>query len=235
MNRTLFRWVKSVPGCCALLLLFLAGCSAGSAVSTRHFVPESTVVCNAIAVAPFQTVPVDVSRGEYGICPLCGMMMRSCPCRSSGDPCRIVEDLFLEGLRERKSPSVIPGEKVAAVYRRILTDSFTLSQREVMQALGRELQVDHVLAGYVFCYRERKGYAYSVDTPSSVVFSVHLVRVEDGALVWRGIFDKTQSSLFENLLSLPSFIRERGKWVTAGRLAEEGVTEILRTFPGTGE
>jgi len=56
--------------------------------------------------------------------------------------------------------------------------------------------------------------------------------VTDGAFVWKGIFDKTQRTLMENVFDVSTFIRGRGKWVTAEQLSEEGVDKILETFPG---
>ena len=66
----------------------------------------------------------------------------------------------------------------------------------------------------------------------AVQMTEHLLRVEDGVLVWRGAFDRTQSSLMEDILQIASFYREKARWVTAKELAEEGVEKILETFPG---
>jgi hypothetical protein len=65
-----------------------------------------------------------------------------------------------------------------------------------------------------------------------VAFDLHLVRVKDGTIVWRGSFDKTQSSLMENVFQFSSFFSGGGKWITAKELAEEGLAALLKTFPG---
>jgi hypothetical protein len=44
-------------------------------------------------------------------------------------------------------------------------------------------------------------------------------------------FDKTQISLSENLLDIQTFLKARGRWVTAGELAEMGLTELIESFP----
>ena len=93
-------------------------------------------------------------------------------------------------------------------------------------------EADGIVVGYVYRFRERKGYPYSVKRPASVAFEIHLVRVKDGAIVWRGNFDKTQTSLMENLLQMSWFFREGGQWVTAEELAREGVERLLDTYPG---
>jgi len=96
---------------------------------------------------------------------------------------------------------------------------------------GRELGADAVLYGYVFRFRERKGFAYGTDKAASVAFAMHLINVRDGSLLWKGIFDKTQTTLMEDIFQILSFYKERGRWVTARELTEEGVSEILKTFP----
>jgi hypothetical protein len=100
-----------------------------------------------------------------------------------------------------------------------------------LRKVGKELEADGVIMGYVYRYRERKGYPYSVEKPASVAFGIYLIRVSDGALVWKGIFDRTQGSLMENILQVSSFLKHGGKWLTAEELSEVGVDKILKTFP----
>ncbi|HLE18774.1 MAG TPA: hypothetical protein VI728_10875 [Syntrophales bacterium] len=96
----------------------------------------------------------------------------------------------------------------------------------------RRLLVALAVLCFLFRYRERKGYPYSVEKPASVAFDVHLIRVSDGIVAWRGAFDKTQSSLMENILQIASSFKTGGRWLTAKELTEEGVSEMLKTFPG---
>ncbi len=104
-----------------------------------------------------------------------------------------------------------------------------------MKKVGDELEADGIMLGYVYRYRERKGYAYSAEKPASVAFEIHLIRVSDGAVVWKGIFDKTQTSLMEDMLQISSFLKERGRWVTAKELTAEGMDEVLREIPQVAE
>jgi len=106
-----------------------------------------------------------------------------------------------------------------------------LPLKELLIKSGRELGADAVLYGYVFRFRERKGFAYGTDKAASVAFAMHLINVRDGSLLWKGIFDKTQTTLMEDIFQILSFYKERGRWVTARELTEEGVSEILKTFP----
>jgi len=103
----------------------------------------------------------------------------------------------------------------------------------VLRKVGSELGAEGVVSGTVYRFRERKGVAYAVDQPASVAFEIHLLRVSDGALVWKGSFDRTQTSLMEDLLQAPSFYRGGGRWVTAEELAAEGMEQVLKTFPAS--
>jgi len=88
-----------------------------------------------------------------------------------------------------------------------------------------------VLVGLLYRYRERRGYDYSVEKPASIYFEVQMYRCRDGVLLWRGVFDKTQTSLMEDVLEVKSFIKERGRWVRVKELAQEGVEQILSRLP----
>jgi len=213
---------------CLLLLLF-AGCRyRGPAEETA---PEKKLLFNRIAVVPFQHIAPEDEKGGAVRCPLCGITANAA--RSPGNPERILETLFLEELNRNKPKfHLLDGERVAAVYRRISASSLTAPLNQVLREVGKELGADGVVAGFVYRFRERKGVAYSVEQPASVTFEMHLLRVSDGALVWRGTFDKTQSSLMEDLFQIFSFYRGKGRWMTAEELMGEGVEQILQTFPG---
>lgn len=193
--------------------------------------PTGKVIFDRIAVVPFQQLsPEETERGGVR-CPLCGSIFTST--KTIGRPEATVEALFLEQLGKSKPKfSIFSGERVEGVYRQISTSSLKAPLTQVLGDVGRELGAEAIVAGYVYRFRERKGESYSVEQPASVAFDIHLIRVEDGALVWRGAFDRTQSSLMEDLLQIGSFYREKGRWVTAAELAEEGVEQVLKTFPG---
>ncbi len=70
---------------------------------------------------------------------------------------------------------------------------------------GRRHGADGVLVGFVYRYKERVGKAYGVESPASVAFDIHLIRVADGRTIWSAHFDETQQSLGDNLFKLGSF------------------------------
>ncbi len=212
-----------------LCVLLVMGCSSGRHVVSRHLLPPQEVVFDTVAVVPFQKVHSGDRQVTTARCPLSGVVVRAC--ESSPDAEKIVEKIFAERFSACDHPVILPSQRVGGIYKRIVSNSFTLSPLETLQQAGKELGVDAVVAGYVFCFRERKGYTYSIESPATVAFSVHLVRVADGTLMWSGIYDRTQKSLTENVRDRSSFLRMGGKWVTAEELTAEGVDEIIDSFP----
>jgi hypothetical protein len=189
--------------------------------------PEGRIVFDRIAVLPFQEVlPDDLLTGIVR-CPLCGTVISAA--KADGRPEMVVERLFL-GQMEKIKPkfSVISGEHVAGVYRQVVsTAPLKTPFQSILSSTGKELGAEGIVTGYVYRFRERKGEPFAVENPASVAFEIHLNRVEDGALVWKGTYDRTQRSLMEDLFQASSL-----KWITAEELADEGMRQILKTFPG---
>jgi len=212
-------------------------CLLGSIIGCHHrqdegsAVPEGKTVFDRIAVVPFQQIlPEDLSQGVVR-CPLCGRIFGAA--KADGNPEAFIEERFLKYLKESKPTwNVIAGERVAGAYRQVSATSLKNPRRQILRDVGNELGAEGIVVGYLYRFRERIGESFSVEQPASVAFEIHLIRVEDGALVWRGAFDRTQGSLMENLLQISYFFREKGRWVTAEELAAEGVKEVLKSFPG---
>jgi hypothetical protein len=74
---------------------------------------------------------------------------------------------------------------------------------------------------FVYRFQERQGGNFAVDKPASIGFHLHLFDQNGVVKVFE--FDETQQPLFDNILKLGTFLRRGMKWVTASRLAEEGI------------
>jgi hypothetical protein len=144
----------------------------------------------------------------------------------------IVESIFLAKLAENKKIEIVPVDEAEGVYRQITTESISAKDADLIRKLGKELRADAIVVGYVYRYMERKGTAYSAEKPASVAFELQLIDVKEGTRSWKATFDKTQRSLMENLFHFRFFVKEKGRWVTAKELAEEGVDQIMQSFPG---
>jgi len=212
-----------------LALLIVSGCGTMNGVQAT-LMTDGEAVFKRIAVVPFQVIVADDESVRVVRCPLCGSINRTDILVKGSE--RKVEELFYREVSQSKRFELIPSERVNGIYQRIAADSLKTTLPEILKSTGRELEADGIVVGYLYRYRERKGFPYSVEQPASVAFEIHLVRTADGVLVWKGSFDKTQTSLMENLLLAASFYRMHGQWVTAEVLTEEGIHQILETFPG---
>ncbi|MEE9910876.1 MAG: hypothetical protein K4571_04045 [Deltaproteobacteria bacterium] len=221
-----FSLVKKIG--CTILLLGLV-ISAPCGLWAQEKTASADKAQTRLAVIPFQAVqPEDTSATVR--CPVCGSV------NSSGSIVRgaemIVQEIFTDKLRDVKDAEIISSERAAGVYQRISMDSLKQPLLKIVQKAGKELQADVVAIGYVYRYRERVGYDYSAEHPASVAFEIHLISVKDGVTLWRGIFDKTQKSLMEDVFQASSFFKGGAKWLTARELAKLGVDEVFTTFPG---
>ena len=106
----------------------------------------------------------------------------------------------------------------------------TLNRKNLTE-MGRKQEADAVLVGFVYRFRERVGKGFSAESPASVAFDLHLIRVMDGRTVWSANFDETQQSLGQNLFQLGTFLTRGGRWVTAEDMATDGLDNILKKFP----
>ena len=134
-----------------------------------------------------------------------------------------------------KAFQVIPLEKVEGALSHL--EKTTLEEKPVQASLriGKELEANFVMVGFVFRFEQRMGSAVGVEKPASVGFDVHLLRLRDGKVVWTGKFDKTQRPLSEDMRKIGSFLRRGGVWLTAEELASDGMSEILKKLPDPEE
>ncbi|HET6459266.1 MAG TPA: hypothetical protein VFG29_00620 [Syntrophales bacterium] len=208
----------------------VCGCQRASGVSTTTLKEDRNVSFKRIAVVPFQAVRQEDADIKTVRCPVCGLVFVTENYERGSET--IVERIFLDRLKNEKSFVLIPPDRVGGIYEGVTAGLFKADLIEVLKKVGTELEADGIILAYVYRFRERQGFSLSVEKPASVAFEIHLIRVGDGTIVWKGIFDKTQSSLMENLLQIASFLKSGGKWVTAKELAAEGMDDVLKDFPG---
>jgi hypothetical protein len=211
------------------LSLMLLGCSQNY-ISTETFPKGESVALRRIAVFPIQRLDPDEAVDHTLRCQICGTVFTLGSVEPQAE--KVVEDVFLQTIGKTGKFEVVPPERVQGVFQRISANSLKVPLKDLLIKSGRELGADAILYGHVYRFRERKGYAYGTDSTASVAFALDLVSVSDGSLLWKGKFDKTQLSLMENIFQIFTFYKERGRWLTARELTEEGVTEMLKTFPG---
>jgi hypothetical protein len=221
------------------LAVVTAGCSLRQWTSTQREALPPTLPLSRVAVVGFL---VGVSAGgEEGLFrdPFSGASVFAHSV--SEDIAAELTQVLFGKLTDEKNLDLVPlGETREALLCSVLApdSGFELKPIGCLRELGKTLGADGVLAGHVYRWRERIGGDFAVDRPASVSFDLNLVRTEDGTILWRGQFDKTQTSLSENLLDMGTFLGSGGRWLTAEKLADFGLDRIIKEMPrfsGHGE
>jgi len=218
---------------CKLMIILGAFTIVGCAQWRIPKHPQSTVeeqpIINSIAIMPFKKVQnKEARRDGSGSCPICESLFMSGEVVSNAE--EKLTGLFFQKLRYSRTYSILPIGQVTGVISKELHDDLKASYFKIAVQVGKGLNVDGVLIGFVFRYQDRQGNAYSIKRPASVAFEVHLISVKESRSIWKGTFVETQKSLSENVLKLPSFIKRGSRWLTADELAEHGVDEVLKKF-----
>ena len=199
-------------------LIFLLGCHINKyQYKQRKSLPQRI---ENIVVVGFKAA---ISEGEdLGLfrCPICGSTFMAEPVSET-----IAKEMSLDlfnYLKKDAKYSLIPPGQAKGVCKGVTTGII-----EMLQETGKSTSSDAVLFGYIYRWRERVGEKYGVISPASIAFDLHLISPENGSILWKGSFNKTQLSLSENLLDLSTFIRSRGTWLTARELAQIGLEKLI--------
>ncbi|MCX7816950.1 MAG: hypothetical protein N2317_05525 [Syntrophales bacterium] len=182
-----------------------------------------------VAVLPFKDLTLEMVGSnvvQKGV-PLSSFIKEESP----DSPAGVVQQLVFERLREMAGLDLISPDRAGGIVEQVVSTSLKATLKDAVIAIGKELEADAVLVGYVYRFRERKGFDYSVEKPASVAFELQLFDCRNGSIIWKSGFDKTQTSLFEDIMQVRRFIRDKGRWVTVRELSSEGVEEVLKKFP----
>lgn len=95
------------------------------------------------------------------------------------------------------------------------------------RALGKAVGADGVLFGTVFRYRERVGSEFGSRQPAAVGFTLQLISVTSGKILWTGTFDQAQEALSTNLFNWWQFWRGGPRWFTAEEFTRLAVERLL--------
>lgn len=213
---------------CVILLLGLVAFTPYT-LQAQEETKSGNKTLTKLAVIPFQAVIMENGSSTVQ-CPVCGSVNSSGTIVKGAE--KIVEEIFTDKLKNIKNVELISPERAAGVYQLISADSLKQPLSRIIQKVGNELHADVLAIGFVYRYRERVGYDYSAERPASIAFEIHMISVKDGSTLWRGIYDKTQKSLMEDVLQAPSFFKDGAKWVTARELTRIGINDVFKTFSG---
>ena len=143
---------------------------------------------------------------------------------------RMTENLF-ERILGYGDYDVIGPSQAKGVFENLVSLYSGVSDRKIFGEIGAAFAADAVLVGFIYRWQEREGKNYSVRRPASVAFDLYLLEPKDGAVLWGAKFEKTQQSLSENIFDFSTFLKGKGKWMTAAGLADLGLNEMLNESP----
>ncbi len=112
-----------------------------------------------------------------------------------------------------------------------LSTEITGSRMDMIKKIGKKLKCDAILLSTITRFQQRQGGEYAANYPASAAFTMELVNVQDGRVLWRGNFDETQESLLSNLLSFGKAQSRGFKWITVEELVRQGIHERLSSCP----
>ncbi|ACL04769.1 conserved hypothetical protein [Desulfatibacillum aliphaticivorans] len=206
-------------------VLFWAGCASTPPAPTANAEGIKTVL-----VLPFVDMAELYGPDEGVRSPISGQAFETGPVEEGA--CLYMTQQMFTFLEEKTGFTPIPFEDAEGVLEEVMNahNSIILSRQMVCE-VGQRMGVDGVAAGHVYRFRNRVGKAFSVDTPASVAFDVHLLQVSQQKILWSGRYDETQKALSDNLFDFSKFIKRGGAWVTAEKLAAGGLDKALETFP----
>ena len=197
-----------------LLLMLLCGCGAASGnLQSRHSSDVAARGIRRIAVLP----PTAVA-GQKAAIPFTAPV--GVPRATEREAPEILARQLYLSLASLGQWQIVSESEVREV------DTASLGGEAArMQRVGEMAYADAVLTGTVLRFRERVGEEWGAKSPASVAFTLELVDVCRGDVVWSARFDETQKSLSENLMGVFQ-IGERGlRWLSAEELSSEGVKQ----------
>jgi len=219
MKRWKTKWVGLT---CLAFLIFVAGCSGKSHPNVTL---PSGVYSRHLLVLPFHAVH---SNGTIVTCPICGKNNPAGPVSPEAEG--VLTDMLVTGL-QRRGFDVIPMSKVAGEIIKMGRKKATSNLVATAKHLAKKFNVKLVVSGIVFEYKTREGGSLGVEKPAAVSFSLHLIEGSDGRILWADRYYEVQKPLSEDASNIGRFLKRRGKWVTARRLAYDGLNNLLDHFP----
>lgn len=204
-----------------ILCLALAGAACSRRPRSTADVPRAISTQYAISVAPF-TQPVNSSQLIVG--------------RIPEDQGRIPGDMLL-ALDMQLRRVLLTDTKRQYTFiapQNLPPDLTTFHSSEQPQALprwiayGKKEGAQLLLIPQVLDWHEREGSKAGVTQSAHVRVEFFLLKVDEGTLMNRSIYEEKQVGLTENLLTVGSFFKRGGAWVTAEDLTVDGMRKAVK-------
>ncbi len=200
----------------------ISACSAPEPAMKTLQVPKEM---KKILVVSFRSTGMDSKEGHDIRCPLSGKIFAGGVVESGAET--VLNSHLADILKKHPQFKFISPEQLRDIRSGLSEES---GEREILVETGRKLEADAVLAGHIYRFRDRVGGNLSVESPASVAFDLHFLRVADGRVLWSGHFDETQKALTDDLFRLSTFLKRDGQWITADQMAVAGLDTVMEAF-----
>ena len=217
------------------LLTFFCLLMSGGCHGDRAQIPSkspSRPEIKRVVILGFQVARAEGEAPDLVQNPITGTTFMSYPVPQN--VARWLTDKLFEMLQTDKRWHLIPLDQAKGVVDSIVRSDTKMEMHplKMVREVGKTLGADAVLIGQVYRWQDRVGTDFGIQKPASVAFDLSLVRPADGAILWRGNYDETQKSLFEDLFDWSTYIKSDGRWLTAKKLAAFGLEKLLAQMPG---
>ncbi len=222
--RVLSRLTAGVLLLAAISLL--AACQAQKQTASERLARQW--LPGKVAVLPFQVVEAGVDEGTVRS-PLTGSAFTPGPVTEGASAA--LDQSLDNALPRMVEFSIISYNQAGAVFERLRREKLSLDMLQAAVETGKKLNADGVLVGFVYRFAQRVGGPYASDRPASAAFDLAMVRVSDGAVVWKNSFDETQQSLADDVLSAGQYVGRGLRWFPVQEWGDIGVNKMLGRFP----
>jgi hypothetical protein len=200
-----------------LLVLFCCSCSLGPGnLQSRHSADLEARAVRRIAVVP--TGAMAVQKGPAPFTAAVGdvrVAEREAP--------DLLAKLVYTTMAALANWQIVAESEV----RQVDPAGASASEAARLKQIGEMVYADAVMSTTLLRFRERVGEGWGAKSPASVAFTLELVDVRRGDVVWSARYDETQKSLSENIFAVFD-IGQRGlHWLSAEELTHEGVRKAV--------
>ena len=220
-----FRSKSLQQGLLTLAVVVLVSCSSLSSSVPPHY---SSQEYNFNSLVFFHFQPYPSTSVSIVKCPITGLEISAGPIE--GDAPEKINQMMKNSLREKIFIPLYTYKDEVKPLEHSPDSTAEVNYLEQNREKARSLQADAFLTGLVFRYQERKGKSWGVEYPASVAFTVVLVDVSTGRLLWRGKVDRIQRPASENLLEVRS-LQQAFTWQRVDEMAREEIERLLQDFP----
>jgi len=105
------------------------------------------------------------------------------------------------------------------------------SQQALLTKVGEVTRCNGIMTTTLSRFRQRVGGSYGAESPAAVTFTMKLYDVQQGAVVWSGMFSEVQQSVLSNLITLGASSSRGFTWLTAEELLSYGIKEKIKECP----